>query len=103
MLDPGRRIKGLIKISGSFDGGKAGSEGHLWDGCGWIGSAWVSVSFVSALEAVEVGSSVSNEDVYGGRPETQSPKAMPGSGAIEMSGFWEQRTEDQAQESSGDF
>lgn len=58
---------------------------------GWTGSAWVSVSFVSALEAVEVGS---NEDMNGGRPETQSLKAIPGSGAIEMSVFWEQRTED---------
>lgn len=37
---------------------------------GWIGSALVSVSFISALEAVEVGSRVSNEDVNGGRPET---------------------------------
>lgn len=61
---------------------------------GWTGSAWVSVSFVSALEAVEVGSRISNEDMNVGRPETQSLKAMPGSGAIEMSVFWEQRTED---------
>lgn len=61
----------------------------------WIGSA---------LEAPKVDSRVSNEDVNGGRPESQSPKVMPqGSEAIEMPGFWGQGTEDQAQRSVGDF
>lgn len=48
---------------------------------GWIGSAQVGVGFVSALEALEVDSSVCNEDVKGGTPEIQHPLVMPGLGA----------------------
>lgn len=60
------------------------------------------MSFVSALEALEVGSRVSNEDMSGGSRKAKA-QAMPGSGSMDVSGFWEQRTKDQAQESAGDF
>lgn len=60
------------------------------------------MSFVSALEALEVGSRVSNEDTSGGSRKAKA-QAMPGSGSMDVSGFWEQRTRDQAQGSAGDF
>lgn len=60
---------------------------YMWGGWACHGSPWVPVSFVFALETLEEDSRVSNEDMSGGRSESQSPKAMPGSRVLEVSGF----------------
>lgn len=70
---------------------------------GWIGSAQVDVSFVIALKALEVGSRACNENMNGERPEMQNPQVKPGLGAMEVSRFWEQGTDNQAQGSAGNF
>lgn len=97
------RIKDLIKSSGTSDRGKSGSERHLGSEGGWISSAQVDVNFVTALKALAVDSRVCNENMNEERPEMQNSQVKLGSGAMEVSRFWEQGTDNQAQGSSGNF